>query len=60
MFEETCNEDVAALDAEVEQAGKQAGATVTKPKRPRVGRQPLPEHLPRIEHRHEPESSRCG
>lgn len=51
-------------------------ATVAKPKRPRasrkcscifcihhipvVCRQPLPEHLPRIEHRHEPESCTCG
>ena len=60
LFEETCNEDVAALEAEVEQADVQAGSTVTKPKRPRAGRQPLPPHLPRIEHRHEPESCQCG
>jgi transposase len=56
LFEETCSEDIAALEAEVEQAG----STVTKPKRPRAGRQPLPPHLPRIEHRHEPESCQCG
>ena len=55
LFEETCTEDIAALEAEVEQAG----STVTKPKRPRAGRQPLPAHLPRIEHRHEPESCQC-
>jgi len=60
LFEETCNEDIAALMAEVEQAGQQSGSTVTKPKRPRAGRQPLPPHLPRIEHRHEPESCQCG
>lgn len=60
LFEESCNEDIAALVAEVEQAGDQAGATVTKPKRPRAGRQPLPPHLPRIEHRHEPESCQCS
>jgi transposase len=60
LFEETCNEDIAALEAEVEQAGEQADSTVTKPKRPRAGRQPLPAHLPRIEHRHEPESCQCG
>ena len=52
LFEETCNEVVAALEPEVEQAGDQAGATVTKPKRGRAGRQPLPQHLPRIEHPH--------
>ena len=61
LFEETCTEDIAALQAEVEQAeGDQTGPTVTKPKRPRAGRQPLPPHLPRIEHRHEPESCQCG
>ncbi len=60
LFEEACNEDIAALMAEVEQADDQAGSSVTKPKRPRAGRQPLPPHLPRIEHRHEPESCQCG
>jgi transposase len=60
LFEETCTEDIAALMAEVEQADEQAGSTVTKPKRPRAGRQPLPPHLPRIDHRHEPESCHCG
>ena len=59
LFEETCNEDIAALMAEVEQADQQSGSTVTKPKRPRAGRQPLPPHLPRIEHCHEPESCQC-
>ena len=57
LFEETCTEDIAALMAEVEQV---ADSTDTKPKRPRAGRQPLPPHLPRIEHRHEPESCQCG
>ena len=28
--------------------------------RQRAGRQPLPDHLPRIEHRHEPESCTCS
>ena len=60
LFEETCNEDIAALEAEVEQADEPSGSTVTKPKRLRAGRQPLPAHLPRIEHRHEPESCQCG
>lgn len=61
LFEDACNEDIAALEAEVEQAeGEQSGSTVTKPKRPRAGRQPLSPHLPRIEHRHEPQSCQCG
>ena len=59
LFEETCTEDLAAVEAEVEQIDEQVGSTITKPKRPRAGRQPLPAHLPRIEHRHEPESCQC-
>ena len=61
LFEDTWNEDVAAVAAEVEQVTDAApGPTVAKPKRPRAGRQPLPAHLPRIEHRHEPDACQCG
>ncbi len=61
VFEETWNTDVSAIEAEVEQLNDdQPCATVSKAKRPRAGRQALPEHLPRIEHRHEPESCCCG
>ena len=49
LFEEACNEDIAALETEVEQADEQTGSAVSKPKRPRAGRQPLPPHLPCIE-----------
>lgn len=50
-----------AIEVELEQlAEAKPCATVVKPKRPRAGRQPLPAHLPRIEHRHEPESCQCG
>ena len=54
LFEESWTTDTSALEAEVEQSGS------ATPKRERAGRQPLPEHLPRIEHRHEPESCTCG
>ena len=61
VFEETWNTDMSAIEAELEQLkDDQPGETVVKPKRPRAGRQPLPAHLPRIEHRHEPESCTCG
>jgi transposase len=61
VFEETWNTDMSAIEAEVEQLQDDNPCeTVTKPKRPRAGRQPLPDHLPRIEHRHEPESCACG
>jgi transposase len=52
---------MSAIEAEVEQLqDDQPCDTVSRPKRPRAGRQPLPAHLPRIEHRHEPESCTCG
>ena len=55
LFEETWNVDQAAMLAEVAQS-------TPKEKRPRsrAGRQALPDHLPRIEHHHEPESCTCG
>lgn len=61
VFEETWNTDMSAIEAEVEQLQEdQPCDTVARPKRSRAGRQPLPDHLPRIEHRHEPESCTCG
>lgn len=55
LFEESWNTDTCAQEAEVEQLGS------AKPrKRERAGRQPLPEHLPRIEHRHEPALCTCA
>ena len=61
LFAETLAADSAAIEVELEQlTAVQPAATVAKPQRPRAGRQPLPEHLPRIEHRHEPESCICG
>jgi transposase len=61
VFEETWTADLSAIEAEVEQLQDTAPCeTVARPKRTRAGRQPLPPHLPRIEHRHEPESCTCG
>jgi transposase len=61
LFEDTWNEDLAAAEAELEKlADNEPVAAVCKPKRSRAGRQPLPEHLPRIEFRHEPDSCQCG
>lgn len=56
LFQESWNEDVAAVTEEVEQLTP----TADPPKRTRAGRQPLPNYLPRIEHRHEPESCQCS
>jgi transposase len=59
LFEETLQTDLAAVHAEIEQLDPSAKADPAKSTRSRAGRQPLPEHLPRIEHRHEPESCQC-
>jgi len=56
LFEESWNTDSIALDAEVEQLDARPRST----RRQGAGRQPLPDHLPRIEHRHEPEACTCG
>ena len=61
VFEETWNTDMSAIDEELELLKETAScATTTQAKRPRAGRQPLPAHLPRIEHHHEPELYACG
>ena len=60
LFEETWNTDLAAMEAEVEQQSAALAPNPPQRQRPRAGRQPLPAHLPRIEHRHEPESCLCG
>ena len=61
VFEETWNTDMSAIDEELELLKETAScATTTQAKRPRADRQPLPAHLPRIEHHHEPESCACG
>ena len=57
LFQETLESDIAACEAETEQAVPEIK---TVARRERAGRQPLPESLPRIEVRHEPESCACG
>ncbi|MBA2704756.1 MAG: IS66 family transposase [Blastocatellia bacterium] len=58
LFQETWNVDLAAIEAEVDQVAQQV-AHPPKKARP-TGRQPLPAHLPRIEHRHEPATCTCA
>ena len=56
LFQESWASDLSAIEAELPQSSE-------KPEpqpRSRAGRQPLPDHLPRIEHRHEPETCQCG
>ncbi|MFT3850807.1 MAG: hypothetical protein QM739_19725 [Propionivibrio sp.] len=57
LFLETSDEDGAAIDAELVEEQTPTDAPRTHKRR---GRNPLPPELPRIEHRHEPESCTCG
>ena len=57
LFDEAVDADIAAIEAELEKL--RAAKKPTKPKeRPR--RAPLPAHLPRTEHHHEPEDTTCS
>jgi hypothetical protein len=66
LFAETFDADVAAINKEAEQRQDQSPSApstiVTYIRKPRTiaGRQPLPAHLPRIDHHHEPEVCTCG
>jgi transposase len=60
LFAETALIDQAAIEAELERVANELNPATRRPPRVRAGRQPLPDHLPRIEHRHEPASCQCG
>lgn len=60
LFEESMLPDIAAIEVEIEQLDSTLKADTARSQRSRAGRQPLPDHLPRIEHRHEPASCQCG
>jgi transposase len=60
LFREDVETDLAAIEAELESLKATPRPSVAVPRSLRRGRQPLPDHLPRIEHRHEPRSCACG
>ena len=60
IFQESWNTDMSAIEAELEQLQTKSDTTENKTKQSRIGRQPLPAHLPRVEMRHEPEQCVCG
>ena len=62
LFQESVEADIAAAKLELERRQAETGEQSKPPRAPRerAGRQPLPDHLPRIEHRHEPETCTCG
>jgi transposase len=59
LFEETLSEDEASLLEQLRQARGEdtPPPAASTPRRPR--RQPLPEHLRRVEHHHEPDDTTC-
>ena len=63
LFEETLAADQASLEAQLEalqgHSGAQSEPIAVEPRR-QPKRQALPEHLRRVEHRHEPKSTTCG
>ena len=62
MFQDTLLEDEADLEAQLAALQAALPKTPTKPKAPprRPRRQALPDHLRRVEHHHEPESTHCA
>lgn len=61
MFEDTAAEDEADLQTQLLALQGQSAPTSALVKTPRTPlRQKLPEHLRRIEHRHEPADTTCG
>ncbi|QLG87630.1 IS66 family transposase [Chitinibacter bivalviorum] len=61
LFDDDAEQDLAAIAAELDEVPTCDDAPVSRLKaRPRAGRQPLPEHLERVEVRHEPEQCTCG
>ena len=59
LFDEDGMVDQSAIEAELERLARKPPRPPRKP-RARAGRQPLPPHLPRIVHVHEPASCQCG
>lgn len=61
LFEDDADQDLAAITAELDEIPASEDAPVSRLKvRPRAGRQALPDHLERVEVRHEPEQCTCG
>lgn len=63
LFEETLAADQADLEAQLaalKAVSKESGDTTDSSTRRQPKRQALPEHLKRVDHHHEPQSTTCG
>lgn len=59
LFEETLAEDEASLLLQLQQAKGEPAAPPAEGNKRKPRRQPLPDHLRRVEHRHEPQDTNC-
>ena len=59
LFEATIDEDIAANESALEELQDALAPKTSRPVRCQPKRQPLPEHLPRVEQRIEPASCHC-
>lgn len=60
LFNEALAEDMGHLAEQIDALSSDPEERKTRKSRAQAGRQPLPEHLPRIEHRHDIASCACG
>ena len=60
LFNETVDTDLAAIYAELGTPPQTESPSKPKTRSAHPGRQTLPSELPRLEHRHEPDSCQCG
>lgn len=60
IFNDGLAEDLGHIAAQIDTLNSDPEETKTRKARTRAGRQPLPDHLPRIDHRHDLESCACG
>ncbi|PMX99151.1 IS66 family transposase, partial [Pseudomonas sp. GW460-13] len=59
LFEESLAEDEASLQAQLQQAKGEPSVEDNTRSTRKPRRQPLPAHLRRVEHHHEPEDTHC-
>jgi len=57
LLDETIDADIAAIEEELNQLAPDTKTNTDAPKKPK--RAPLPPELPRVEHRHEPDTTTC-
>ena len=60
LFEESMAADIAAVEAQLEALREQPAPSTAAVARRKPKRRPLPDHLERVETRHEPQACTCG